>query len=42
MYGDPSEFWEVNLVIVVGHSSKSRAVSDGVGGPARTATLILI
>jgi hypothetical protein len=37
MYRDPSEFWEVNMVIAVGHSKSSRAVSDGVGGPARDA-----
>lgn len=31
MYGDPSEFWTVNMVI--GHSNSSRVDSVGVGGP---------
>jgi hypothetical protein len=41
MYGHPSEFWEVNMVIVVGHSNRSRAVSDGVGGPERIARIAM-
>lgn len=40
MYGDPSEFWTVNMVI--GHSNSSRVDSVGVGGPAMDTQIFIL